>query len=226
MIYLNSDGSRAAFCGNAALCAVRLATRLGIVSTAEFGFETDYGLVRGRLHTQGNPEVELPAVTGFQAVYDMPLAPGELRAGLGTAGVPHLVILCADAERVDLSQRGPFLRRLAALGPEGANVNFISAASDAVDSGWRMRTYERGVEGETMACGSGAVVSALLARSWSGETVAGTASSREVVIHTSAGLPLVVRPLGGTQASGSTSSGGIALRGEGRLVFEGHLRDY
>ena len=92
------------------------------------------------------------------------IAPGERKTVLGTVGVPHLVVLVGDVERVDVVTRGRLLRSDPALGPAGANVNFVSATARATE--WRMRTYERGVEDETLACGTGAVAAACALAEW------------------------------------------------------------
>ena len=96
----------------------------------------------------------------------------------------------------------------AALGREGANVNFVAPAGDGA---WLMRTFERGVEGETLACGSGAVACATVLRSWG-------LVGDEATIVTRSGRPLVVR-------QGTAAGAGPMLRGEGRIVFVGRLRE-
>jgi diaminopimelate epimerase len=220
MVYLNSDGSRAEFCGNAALCSTRLATTLGLPGGegADFAFESDYGVITARVHADGNPEVDLPEVRGIAADVQVPLSAGEEKMGMATVGVPHLVVLCENADQVDLRSRGKLLRYHAAT-RGGANVDFVSPLHGGRE--WRMRTYERGVEGETLACGSGAVASALLASIWA-DDIEGTAGIREVVIRTSSGLPLIVRGRVGATDEGIFPS----LRGEGRVVFEGDLRPW
>jgi diaminopimelate epimerase len=212
MIYFNNDGSRASFCGNAALCSTSLAMDLGLATPVGFSFRSDAGTIVARIHEDGRPEVDLPPVTDVRSSIALPLKAGEVQAGFAVAGVPHAVILCDDADRVDLEGRGPVLRHHEATNG-GANVDFISRASG---QGWRMRTFERGVEAETLACGSGAVASAILASTWSGDGFGG-----ETTIVTSSGLPLIVR-LRGSPESGLE----VSLRGEGRLVFRGELVDY
>jgi diaminopimelate epimerase len=146
MIYFNSDGSRASFCGNAALCSARLAIELGAASAGGFRFQSDVGVITGRLE-DGVPAVDLPAVHEVSASARVPPVPGERRVGFALAGVPHAVILCDDADRVALERRGSAVRHDPEF-PDGANVDFVSQ----VTGGWRMRTFERGVEGETLAC--------------------------------------------------------------------------
>jgi diaminopimelate epimerase len=165
MVYFNSDGSRAAMCGNGALCSTRLAARLGMASAQGMVLETDAGTYASRCAQPGErAELRLAPVRVSAPVPGLSTTDGEGRTALGTVGVPHLVILVDDLNRVDLMRRGQALRFDPALGPDGVNVNFISRAG--AESEWQMRTYERGVEGETLACGTGAVAAACALVEW------------------------------------------------------------
>jgi diaminopimelate epimerase len=210
MEYWNSDGSRAALCGNAALCSAHLSARLALVSGAEFRLLTDAGPVKARVSAlSGQPAINLPDVdlspnTDFSHLRD----PGERWITLLTVGVPHLVVHVDDVARVDLLRRGSVLRSHPQLGPDGANVNFVGHSADP-QTPWTFRTYERGVEDETLACGTGAVATAL------------ALSGRE-----GASFPLGLRSRGGRSlevdadlAPGRASN--VWLRGEGRVVFRG-----
>jgi diaminopimelate epimerase len=209
MRYVNSDGSPAALCGNATLCTTRLATTLGAVDPAGFVIEAGDLRIGARLRN-GRPEIDFEPVTDVRPVLAAPtVAPGELRLGFALTGVPHVVVHVPDVDRVDVIGRGRTLRLDPALRPAGANVNFVSPGPDG---SWRIRTYERGVEGETLACGTGAVASAILLASW------GLASS-PVRLTTRSGQPVEVR------LSREGDSWLPSLAGEGRLVFEGTLRD-
>jgi diaminopimelate epimerase len=199
--YWNSDGSTAALCGNAALCTVRLTSLLGM--TGERTILTTAGAVTGRL-VNDVPEVDLAPVQSLVADQAVTARPSVARRiGYAVAGVPHLVVLVDDVDTVDVAGEGAPLRRDPLLGPEGANVNFVS-----VTGGPRMRTYERGVEGETLACGTGAVATAALLVAW------GLATS-PVSIMTRSGSALTVRFTGDRPS----------LAGEGRLVFTGKLAE-
>ena len=207
MKYFNRDGSRAAMCGNAALCVTRLAAELGTGRPEGMAFQTDDGVLRGRV-TGGQPEVDLQAVREVRPDAGIALAPGERKIGFALAGVPHLVVLCDDALVVDVAGRGRALRFDKTLA-QGANVNFVSRRR----VGWLIRTYERGVEGETLACGTGAISSGVLLTAW------GESAGAETELETRSGRQLVVR---------LDHSGGAwkpTLRGEGRIVFEGILRE-
>jgi diaminopimelate epimerase len=210
LTYLNADGSPAELCGNATLCTARLAVELGAAPAdgTPFALETDSGLVAARL-AGTLPEIELQSVTDIHPeVRDVALLPGERRAGFARVGVPHLVLLCDDVALVDVLGRGRPLRSHPSL-PDGANVNFVSPAEDGL---WRMRTYERGVEAETLACGSGAVATAILLTVW------GLATG-PVAIRTSSGRILNVRLRRDGQAWIPS------LSGEGRVVYTGALSE-
>jgi diaminopimelate epimerase len=211
MTYFNSDGSRAAMCGNAALCSAWLAARLGIAPAAEMRLETDAGVYRAR-HASADSRVELglPPVDPPREVPGLAAGPGEALIAIATVGVPHLVIRVADVDQVDIAGRGAALRSDPALGSGGANVNFVSEAPDGC--GWRMRTYERGVEAETLACGTGAVAAACALAGWS-------LAEPPVTIVTQSGrrLDVQARRLPGGQY------GDVWLTGEARLVFRGVL---
>jgi diaminopimelate epimerase len=204
MIYLNADGSRADLCGNATLCTARIARELGIVRDGEFTIETDVGVLAARFRS-GTPEIDLRPVSEVRSDAGIPLERGESRMGYAVAGVPHLVILVDDLEAIDVVGRGRPLRRHPSL-PAGANVNFVR---DDGNGNFSYRTYERGVETETLACGTGAVATAVLMTDW------GLARG-PVRLRTRSGRELHVR-LGGTART--TPS----LSGEARIVYRGNF---
>lgn len=210
MRYLNRDGSLAALCGNATLCATRLAVELGIAPPSGFRIETDSGVLEARMESD-QPEFDLPLVEDVRDCLETPLGVGEQRIGFALAGVPHLVVLCRDVDSVDVEERGKPLRHEPTLAA-GANVNFVSRAG-AERSGWLMRTYERGVESETLACGTGAASAAILLTSWG-------AVEGDVELWTRSGRPLRVRLR--RAARGWYPS----LSGAARIVFVGELGEY
>jgi diaminopimelate epimerase len=228
--YFNSDGTPAALCGNATLCTVRLAADLGLARAGDLRIATGAGVLEAHL-VDGVPEFDLGALDRVTSEVPVDRETGERRIGFGVAGVPQLVVLVDDVESVDVARRGRRLRSHPWPGPAGANVNFVSPAParpgdgsggpggqgshDAGEPGhdWMIRTYERGVEGETLACGSGAVVTAALLTAW------GTTAAVPVRLWTRSGAPLCVS----VRCVGDRWN--AALRGEGRLVFRGELAD-
>ena len=208
MRYYNSDGSEAALCGNASLCSTRLAVELGLAQAGGFVLHTAAGALQARIR-DGLPEVDLEPVTDVRSdAGDLGPKPGEERLGYACAGVPHVVVEVRDVESAPLTTRGPELRRHPSL-RDGANVNFVAKRADG---SWTYRTYERGVEAETLACGTGAVATAIILSAW-GE------SGEQTVLWTRSGLPLTVT----LRREGSKWM--PSLRGEGRIVFEGRLRE-
>ena len=206
LVYLNADGTRADLCGNATLCTARLSRELGIVTGAkEFTIETDVAVLKARFKAD-RPEIDLQPLSEVRQDAGIDLEQGERRMGFALAGVPHLVIVVDDLEAVDVVGRGRPLRRHASL-QAGANVNFVKPAGDGT---FAYRTYERGVEAETLACGTGAVATAVLLNDW------GLASGR-VRIRTRSGRELEVR------LSGPTESRTPSLSGEARLVYRGQF---
>jgi diaminopimelate epimerase len=209
MNFYNCDGGRAAMCGNAALCSTALAAHLGLGDGKGMTLATDAGDFRTRAGTgPWTAELNLPPFPVPAPVPAIPAEPGEADIALATVGVPHLVILVGDVDQVELDRRGRELRHHPALGDAGANANFISAPRRGEQT-WRIRTFERGVEGETLACGTGTVAAAVyVARKGLGS------------------VPLRFRSRGGPILEVSASvaqdqATDVWLCGEGRLVYRG-----
>jgi diaminopimelate epimerase len=207
--YYNADGSLAALCGNATLCTAALAAGLGAVDPAAFALETGSGVLSARIR-EGVPEFDLPPVREADVAFSaIQMEGAEQQLGFANVGIPHVVIRVPDVGLADVTGRGRAVRHHSAL-PVGANVNFVS---QAVPGRWKIRTFERGVEAETLACGTGSVATTILLRLWD-------EAGDNVELETASGQPLGIRSRRAEDGSWSAS-----LRGEGRLVFEGELRD-
>ncbi len=216
--YFNRDGTLAEFCGNAALCSVRLADLLGVIPNRGelFNFHSSSGMISGRIRWLGapsdDPTVSMPRPLETQASCDIGLHRGEQRIGFTRVGVPHVVVAVDDIETVPLLTRGRELRMHPSL-RNGANVNFIQQLRPGR---WAMRTYERGVEAETLACGSGAVAVATLLGEWKLEPVVEPVANSVIILAR-----------GGRELAVSWARVGAAvhpwLSGEGRLVYSGTL---
>ncbi len=208
MVYFNADGSRAAMCGNAALCATRLAAHLEMGPAVGLRLLADAGAVETCCtEPDDRAEIRFPDTDVPKPVTSIAKAPGEREIWLGTVGVPHLLVLVDDVGTVDVPGRGGALRFDPVSGPAGANVNFLSPGDPA--GPWLIRTYERGVEAETLACGTGTAAAAL---------ALATRGHLE--------LPAEFRSAGGEVLTvRSRLDGGRAadlwLGGQGRLVFRG-----
>ena len=213
MTFWNSDGTRAAMCGNAALCSTRLSVYLELAEPGDLALLTDAGVVRAHCPPTGDqaeirlPDFDLVAPGGSGQVHGPEAAAGERWVAFAIVGVPHLVIRVDDVEAVDLLGRGRSLRYDPRLGAAGANVNFVAPPA-AAGGPWVIRTYERGVEGETLACGTG-TVAAGVALAACGE------ATLPIRFRSRGGQDLLVRAaLKGARASE------VWLGGQGKLVFK------
>lgn len=169
MRFFNPDGSEAEMCGNGARCVARLAAELGIAGSpmrfSSVAGEIRADLVGERVRLHMTPPVDWRMDLHLPMPADVATATGnaELRGGFVNSGVPHVVIPLASPAALaacDLRRLGAALRYHDAFKPRGTNANFIAVTGPhSLD----LRTYERGVEDETLACGTGVVASALVA---------------------------------------------------------------
>jgi diaminopimelate epimerase len=202
----NADGSPAEMSGNGGRCAARFAHLKGI-SKAAMVFETPAGLIRAEVvGDQVKIRFTDPVDFRWRLVVDID---GTRREGqFVNTGVPHLVYLVDDVDAVELIDLGRKSRFHPLFQPSGTNVNIIQRL-DA--HRLKIRTYERGVEDETLACGTGAVASALIAA-----TVAGAKSP--VTLLPKGGQPLTVTFTGEGERFRD-----IYLAGDARVVYDGEM---
>lgn len=206
--YFNADGGLASFCANGTRCAARYAVRHELVA-GDPVLETGWGEIPARVQDR---EVTLrlptlPAPGGPVRVWGDGLPPSGTPMQVG---VPHLIVFVeGDLAALPIDRLAPPLRRHPDL-PEGANVNFVRIAGAGRLS---VRTFERGVEGETLACGSGVVAAAVVA-------VLQGRVFPPVACETKSGVSFTV--------AFTSSGGGIAdatLTGDAREVFVGELNE-
>jgi len=200
MRFINPDGNEQDMCGNGARCFARLAFDLGAVP-AGMAIETLAGTVRADV-VGDQIRVTLTDPRDWRMGLDAGL---EWPVDFVNTGVPHAVIRVDELDRLDLPVLGSHIRYHELFAPEGANANFVKINTDGTLS---IRTYERGVEAETLACGTGAAAGALVAakQGW---------VELPVAVHCAGGYDLLID----SGAKGTTLSGGA------EYVFEGEL-DY
>ena len=158
MRYFNADGGEAAVCGNGAMCMAKFAQLLG-QPKEELLFESSDGLHKAKI--KGNlVRVRLAEPSEVKLDLSVEIEGKRLAPSLVNTGVPHLVLFWGDVAEAPLLPWGRRLRYHPLFSPQGANVDFVQVLGE---NRLRMRTYERGVEGETLACGTGAAASALIA---------------------------------------------------------------
>ena len=204
--YFNADGRPAELCLNATRCAVRLADHLGW-SSGPTRIETGAGTITGRLTGPGTVALELPPPAA-PVVHTLSLANSSWNGWQVDVGVPHFVMVWRKSlAGAPVAELGPQLRHHPDWGERGSNVDFVRfIASHALE----IRTFERGVEGETLACGTGVMAS----------VAAGlTAGALE--------LPVRALTLGGFELEVSADESGPqarwSLAGDARLIAEGDL---
>jgi diaminopimelate epimerase len=157
MRYFNADGGEAEMCGNGARCFARFANR--VAGTGEkVSFETPAGVISAEL--VGNlVTLRMTEPTDLRLNVKVPVVDENITVHFINSGVPHVVIPVPKIEDVDVQREGAAIRHHKMFSPSGANVNFSETRGpDKI----AIRTYERGVENETLACGTGIVASALI----------------------------------------------------------------
>jgi diaminopimelate epimerase len=207
MRFLNPDGGEVEMCGNGARCVARLAHELG-AAPARMTIETVAGQLQAEVADGGLVRLTMTEPVDWRPDLTLRLGTETLTGGFVNSGVPHMVVEVPDVASADVVRLGAAIRRHEEFQPGGTNANFVQVTGP---SAIRVRTYERGVEAETLACGTGMVASALiLAR-------AGRIS-----------LPAAVIPASGDtlQVGASVRGGqwtGVTLTGPAEHVFRGEL---
>jgi diaminopimelate epimerase len=157
MRYYNRDGGEAEMCGNGARCFARFANK--VANTPEkISFQTPAGLIRGELHGE-LVTLQMSEPKDLRLDLDVVANGAKEHVHFINSGVPHVVVPVAQVDAVNVFDRGAAIRRHEMFSPAGANVNFIEKRGPQKIL---VRTYERGVEDETLACGTGVVASALI----------------------------------------------------------------
>ena len=161
MRFFNPDGSEADMCGNGLRCAARLACDLGI-GEKKMTIQTRSGILKALIVKKG-ARVAMPLASGIRLNFPVRAAGQYIMCNFINMGVPHVVAETDNLAAVDLQNIGPLLRRHKDFAPRGTNVDYMKITGAHSLS---VRTYERGVETETLACGTGitacAVIAALL----------------------------------------------------------------
>lgn len=155
--FYNNDGSPAEMCGNGARCFGRFVQRL-IGAKGALTFETRAGVISASFQGE-RVTVNLTAPKDLRLGQPIALSAGKSLVHSINTGVPHAVLFVDDADKAQVLALGPELRFHEGFAPRGTNVNFVQLRGP---SSIRVRTYERGVEGETLACGTGVSAAALI----------------------------------------------------------------
>ena len=204
--FFNADGSEAEMCGNGSRCAARFAY-LKKTAKKDMAFETLAGTIHAEVK-KNTVKVQLTGANGLQQQVVVPFEDGARTGHFINTGVPHFVYLSRDLDTEDVDGVGRRTRYHGIFKPAGTNVNFIQVQGPHK---LKIRTYERGVEGETLACGTGAVAGALIAGAL------GLVSS-PVEVLTRGGERLTV-----SFERGNEGFSDIYLEGQAQVICEGNL---
>jgi diaminopimelate epimerase len=158
MRYYNADGGEAALCGNGMRCVAWYAFSKGLVPAA-FTFRSASGTHTVSVKKNGSIEVSLPPCV-FHKSGRVTVSGRTVPYAYATVGVPHIIIFTTTLSRIDVMREGKRIRDLKRFHPHGTNVNFAMVVRA---NRLRIRTYERGVENETLACGTGVAATAAVA---------------------------------------------------------------
>jgi diaminopimelate epimerase len=204
--FYNADGSEPEMCGNGGRCAARFAVLNGI-APAILTFETLAGTIQAEVKDR-LVKLLMVGVGEVKLEYEIPLEETMLLGHFVKVGVPHVAVLVGDLEGTPVTGWGQEVRFHPLFAPAGTNVNFVRLDGPRDLS---IRTYERGVEDETLACGTGAVASALIAARL-GQVVS------PVTVHTRGGEALTVYFT--PQGEAFTQ---VFLEGDALVTYQGEL---
>lgn len=202
--FFNSDGSVAEMCGNGARCAARFAYLEGIAGK-KMEFETLAGIIKAEIMDNDEVKTMLTAPHSMELDKKVQACGADYDIHSINTGVPHAVIMCDEVSKMDVHSIGRDIRYNKSFAENGTNVNFIEVTGK---NSLKIRTYERGVEGETLACGTGCAASAI------------TAIEKNLVSS-----PVSLLTAGGKVLTVYYDGSSVYLQGEGRRVYTGSLQE-
>ncbi len=205
--FFNADGSEPDVCGNAARCIAHLANSIG-VAPAEMSFKTKAG-VASAVVSDRLVKVQFPKIGRPEGVTLVEAEGASLAYHRLNTGVPHAVAWVEDLENTNVVKIGRAVRRHQSFAPEGTNVDFVKILSP---NKLALRTYERGVEDETLACGTGAIAAALLSASL------GLVTGASITCQTRGGEDLMISFEGPASAPEK-----VFMEGKVRYLFSGQV---
>jgi len=204
--FYNSDGSRPEMCGNGARCAARFAF-LNNITPKTLAFETDAGVVAAEV-IGDRVKVKMPEPSQIKADFTIELTDGPGMLSSVNTGVPHVILETAKLDDVDVFNRGREIRYHKRFAPDGTNVNFAAVLEE---NRIAIRTYERGVEDETLACGTGSIATALVLAAKNGW-------QSPVNVRTRSGITLTIH-----FTHSDNGFRDVYLEGDARVIYRGEL---
>jgi diaminopimelate epimerase len=215
--FFNADASEAEMCGNGARCAVRFAHLTGIVQKPSMAFRTLAGIIKADL-LGDRVKVQMTSPHDLRTDLKLEVEGQSFDVDFINTGVPHAVIFADDEkalDSVDVQRWGYGLRFHPHFQPAGTNVNFVCVRDP---HHLIVRTYERGVEGETLACGTGSIASSLIAAA-RGRVV----SPVQVLTRGGESLAVYFEISGGSRNPADARFQEVCLEGEARIAYDAEL---
>ena len=206
--FFNADGSEGEMCGNGGRCAARFARELGI-ATDSVSFETIAGVIDATMNAS-SVKLRMTQPFDYRAGIRLDINGRGVVVDHMNTGVPHAVEFMDDVEDVDIVADGRAIRTHGEFAPAGANANFARVSGD---NSLVLRTYERGVENETLACGTGAVATAVLAA-----TRGLVTAPVDVQVRSGEILKIYFEGVGAEVSD-------VYMEGETRLVYQGEMTE-
>ena len=206
--YYNADGGEAEMCGNGARCFGRFTAHLGDEVLERVTFETIAGTLAAEMIGE-NVRIAMSEPKGLQLDTGVEIEGLNATLSFLNTGVPHVVAFVDDLDDLDVFEHGATIRLHAAFAPAGTNANFAKVLEPGHIA---IRTYERGVEDETLACGTGMVASALIHHLLTGAT-------SPILVDVEGGDTLEI----GFEKTGEQTFSQVTLSGPADFVFEGEI---
>ncbi|HOV21538.1 MAG TPA: diaminopimelate epimerase [bacterium] len=158
MRIFNPDGSEPEMCGNGLRCIIKFAYDEGIKRKKKLTIETKSGILRGEIIGE-EIKAELKIIGNYKLNIEVNLENKKIKGHFINTGVPHFVIITDNTDKIDIINDSRNIRYHKIFSPEGTNVDWITPENEKTI---KIRTYERGVEDETLSCGTGSVASAII----------------------------------------------------------------
>ena len=232
MRIFNADGSEAEMCGNGLRCAVlyegiygrtpyhkgtgQASAQVHKSTSKRIRVETKAGIYEGEIIGEDRVKIKMEEPKDIKLSFPLKVNGRRIKVNFINTGVPHAVIFVEGLDKIAVDIIGSAIRYHNEFKPKGANVNFVEIIDD---DNIKIRTYERGVEGETLSCGTGSVASAIIANYKSpfdcarGKQI----TDSKINVHTLGGVLKVVFKRVVSEVRD------VYLEGEARVVFEGQI---
>ncbi|HET6401063.1 MAG TPA: diaminopimelate epimerase [Candidatus Kapabacteria bacterium] len=245
MDFYNPDGSTGMLCGNGARCAAQAAKDYGFADSDRAAFEVLGAINTAEFLPNGSIRVYFQDPSVIRLNFELPIEDGQnamanyiengqnIIASYVDLGSQHVVVFhdafvgVLDIEEMNIAFFGPLLRWNPEFAPVGANANFIEVREDGEEQYLRIRTFERGVEGETLACGTGCMSAAIVARMTSRITKKDDRSSAPIRLLTQSGEFVTVNfSLAGSHVSNLSLEGPVVPGEAGTLTFQEETQQF